>query len=134
MAGEVGLPGEVVTGGGLVARRPLRSNEKLSQRPIRRYGSKCPPQGGEQQPKHQAVFLLVQVIRQRDLGSCGGHLGLLLLPQWRTELLTEANRTGGHCHEGARVEHWRREEPINECGYCRAPDQASDDIQDRSPP
>src|ERR1035441_3255036 len=124
MAGEVGLLGEFVTVGGPVPRRPVRSNEKLSQRPIRRYGSKCPPQGGEQQPKHQAVFLLVQVIRQRDLGCCGGHLGLLLLPQWRNELLTEENSIAGHCDEGPRVEHWRREEPINECGYCRERVQA----------
>src|ERR1035437_8951728 len=124
MAGEVGLPCEVVTVGGVFPRQTPRSNEKLSQRPIRRYGSKCPPQGGEQQPKRQAVFLLVQVIRQRDLGSCGGHLGLLLLPQWRNELLTEENSIAGHCHEGARVEHWRREETNNECGYWRERVQA----------
>src|ERR1039457_5411882 len=124
MAGEVPLLGEVVTVGGLVPRRPLRSHEKVLPRPIRRYGSKCPPQGGEQQPKREAVFLPVQAIRQRDLGSCGGHLGLLLLPQWRNELLTEENSIAGHCHEGARVEHWGREEPVNECGYCRERVQA----------
>src|ERR1019366_4691657 len=134
MAGGFPLLGGFVTVGCLGPRGPLRSNEKLSQRPIRRYGSKCPPQGGEQQPKRQAVFLLVQVIRQRDLGSCGGHLGLLLLPQWRNELLTEENSIAGHCNEGARVEHWGREEPVNECGYCRERVQAWDDAQDRSPP
>src|ERR1039457_7487402 len=90
--GEFGLPREFVTVRRLVPRRPLRSNEKLSQRPIRRYGGESPPQGGEQQPKRQAVFLLVQVIRQRELGSCGGHLGLLLLPQRRNELDRKSTR------------------------------------------
>src|ERR1035438_9013218 len=124
MAGKFGLLGEFVTVGGLVPRRPLRSDEKLSQRPIRRYGGECPPQGGEQQPKRQAVFLLVQVLRQRELGSCGGHLGLLLPPQWRNKLLAEENSIAGHCHEGTRVEHWRREQSVDECGYCRERVQA----------
>src|ERR1039457_2496236 len=124
MAGGVPLPCEVVTPGGVVPRTTRRSNEKILERPTPPYGRKSPPEGGEQQPKRQAVFLLVQVIRQRDLGSCGGHLGLLLLPQWRNELLTEENSIAGHCHEGARVEHWGREEPVNECGYCRERVQA----------
>src|ERR1700729_3810892 len=119
MAGEFGLLGELVTVGCLVPRGPLRSNEKLSQRPIRRYRGKCPPKRGEQQPECQAVFLLVQVIRQRELASGGSRLGLLLLPQWRNELLAEQDSITGQGHGDARVEHWRGEEPVDESGHRR---------------